>query len=148
MNEFSTAHGKSLLEVARNQQDFLGTKAENEDVENVDPEADPKNNTAPALETVREELAATTVEQTEKPKDEKLPGEGGDDKPAVEENDDNKEQATEKEDLNSENENDDEADDEEEEDISDQQLAYEMFELARGIFEARKRGKTFKNDQF
>merc|ERR1712071_32553 len=140
-------YGKSLLEVSRNQQDFLGTKAENEDVENVDPESEQKEEVSSNLESVREELAATSVEKegSSKASDVALPAEGGDEEQAsgekesvesganADENEEANGETAEKEDLDEdEGENEDEGED----DVTDQQLAYEMFELARGIFES------------
>merc|ERR1711874_546458 len=76
-------YGKALLECSRNQQDFLGTKAENEDVENQDP--------TESMEKVK--LDAVEEEEPEE-------------------------------------EEEGEAEEEEEDDVTDAQLAYEMFELS------------------
>ena len=104
-------YGKALLETSRNQQDFLGTKAENEDVENQDPkdgQKSPVEELKKPLEKIDEDLKNDAEKEGKTQEAEEEPT---------------------KEDLGEEDS------EEEEEDITDQQLAYEMFEMARGIYE-------------
>merc|ERR1712168_1098292 len=133
--------------------EFGDRAPENEDVENVDPEGEKKEELSSNLESVREELAATSVEKegSSKASDGALPAEGGDKEQAtkdkesavsesaadanVVENDQGDCETAEKEDLN-DDEADENDDEEEGDEVTDQQLAYEMFELARGIFES------------
>jgi HAT1-interacting factor 1 len=133
-------YGKALLETSRNQQDFLGTKAENEDVENEDPEEEEKSASGPVevskqpLEKIEEKIedsdeksdekVAESAENAEKPENEKSET----DKPETNEE---TEDPAKKENLGSE----EDWEDADEDEISDQQLAYEMFEMARGIYE-------------
>jgi hypothetical protein len=133
-------YGKALLETSRNQQDFLGTKAENEDVENEDPEEEEKSASGSVevskqpLENIEEKIedsdeksdekVAESAENAEKPETEKSET----DKPETNEE---TEDTAKKENLGSE----EEWEDADEDEISDQQLAYEMFEMARGIYE-------------
>jgi len=119
-------YGKSLLEVSRNQHDFLGTKAENEDVENQDPE----ENEQKSLEKIeeKEENGDKAEENAENPEKE---AETVEEPENEAENDAEEAENPENEAETLENE-----EEEEEEDISDQQLAYEMFELARSIYSA------------
>jgi HAT1-interacting factor 1 len=133
-------YGKALLETSRNQQDFLGTKAENEDVENEDPEEEEKSASGPVevskqpLEKIEEKIedsdeksdekVAESAENAEKPETEKSET----DKPETNEE---TEDPAKKENLGSE----EDWEDADEDEISDQQLAYEMFEMARGIYE-------------
>merc|ERR1711934_1309321 len=105
-------YGKALLEVTRNQQDFLGTKADNEDVENVDPKGEEKAESP--VESLKKPLDQIAEEQADEPEESKT-------------EDDSK-----KEDL----EEDGDWEDAKEDDVEDQQLAYEMFELARNIYES------------
>jgi len=158
-------YGKALLETSRNQQDFLGTKAENEDVENEDPEEErsspvevskqplekieekpEKAETAekpetdkpetkkpetekPETEKPETEIPETETPETEKPETEKPETEKPEtDKPETNEE---TEDPAKKENLGSE----EDWEDADEDEISDQQLAYEMFEMARGIYE-------------
>jgi len=120
-------YGKSLLEVSRNQHDFLGTQAENEDVENQDPEEE-KEKEQKSLEKIeeKEESSDKPEENAEKEATNDETPENAENEAEKPENEGETIEAETKEDLNSE--------DDEEEDISDQQLAYEMFEMARGIF--------------
>jgi len=141
-------YGKSLLEVSRNQQDFLGTKAENEDVENVDPEGETGEASTSKLETVTEEMAATSVEKSDKNEPQEAPKatddpeiEAKEEKESTENTENNGENETNEENENNEDQENGEesgegSEGEEEDDVTDQQLAYEMFEMARGIFEA------------
>merc|ERR1712071_698634 len=158
-------YGKALLETSRNQQDFLGTKAENEDVENEDPEEErsspvevskqplekieekpEKAETAEKPETDKPETEKQETEkpETEKPETEKPETEKPEtDKPETEtpetdkpetdkpETNEETEDPAKKENLGSE----EDWEDADEDEISDQQLAYEMFEMARGIYE-------------
>jgi HAT1-interacting factor 1 len=133
-------YGKALLETSRNQQDFLGTKAENEDVENEDPEEEEKSASGSVevskqpLENIEEKIedsdeksdekVAESAENAEKPENEKSET----DKPETNEE---TEDPAKKENLGSE----EDWEDADEDEISDQQLAYEMFEMARGIYE-------------
>merc|ERR1711997_402325 len=127
-------YGKSLLEVSRNQHDFLGTQAENEDVENQDPEEDNQEKEQKSLEKIEEtdeksgkpeENAEKDTENDETTENAEKEAENAENESEKPENEAETIEDT-KEDLNSE--------DDEEEDIPDQQLAYEMFEMARGIY--------------
>ena len=130
-------YGKALLETSRNQQDFLGTKAENEDVENEDPE---EKSSSP-VEASKQPLEK--IEETMENADEKNTGDAG----SVEKDEDteNAENAEEAENVETNEETEDPAkkenlgsegdwEDADEDEISDQQLAYEMFEMARAIY--------------
>lgn len=132
-------YGKALLETSRNQQDFLGTKAENEDVENEDPE---EKSSSP-VEASKQPLEK--IEETMENADEKNTGDAG----SVEKDEDteNAENAEEAENVETNEETEDPAkkenlgsegdwEDADEDEISDQQLAYEMFEMARAIYES------------
>merc|ERR1712071_686697 len=133
-------YGKALLETSRNQQDFLGTKAENEDVENEDPEEERRSTVEVSkqpLEKIEEkpEKAETAEKpETEKPETEIPETEKPEtDKPETDKPETNEEteDPAKKENLGSE----EDWEDADEDEISDQQLAYEMFEMARGIYE-------------
>ena len=145
-------YGKALLETSRNQQDFLGTKAENEDVENEDPE---EKSSSP-VEASKQPLEK--IEETMENADEKNTGDAG--SAEKDENAGNAEKVEKSESAKTDNTETDEAEtneetedpakkenlgsegdweDADEDEISDQQLAYEMFEMARAIY------STFNN---
>lgn len=132
-------YGKALLETSRNQQDFLGTKAENEDVENEDPE---EKSSSP-VEASKQPLEK--IEETMENADEKNTGDAG--SAEKDEHTENAENAEEAENVETNEETEDPAkkenlgsegdwEDADEDEISDQQLAYEMFEMARAIYES------------
>jgi len=89
-------YGKALWELCRNQNDFLGSKAENEDVKQDDQE----------VQEATDEMKSTSISKP------------------LEKIDENQEKETLGED-----------EDDEEEDVDDAQLAYEMFELCRSIYQ-------------
>lgn len=144
-------YGKALLETSRNQQDFLGTKAENEDVENEDPEeksSSPVEASKQPLEKIEEKIESSDEKNTEDAesaeKDEDAEKAEKAEKENVEtaktdkteivgaETNEETEDPAKKENLGSEGD----WEDADEDEISDQQLAYEMFEMARAIYES------------
>lgn len=141
-------YGKALLETSRNQNDFLGTKAENEDVENEDPDNEENGKAAKEIERIspveelRKPLEKIEEDENKNVESDSMKAETNETETNENETNENETEETEtneaetqetatKEEIGSE----DDEDEEDEEDVCDQQLAYEMFELARGIYE-------------